>query len=103
MNSNYDYAPASNGKFGLSFGNISADVQEKQGTSRYLNAVSSLFFGDNVIRFYQKQYIKAENSIDIAKGLVLNVSASYEKRHLLLSSSSSAHSFPHISLSALNS
>ena len=83
MNSNYDYAPASNGKFSLSFGDISADVQEKQGTSRYLNAVSSLFFGDNVIRFYQKQYIKAENSIDIANGLVLNGGASYEKRHLL--------------------
>ena len=83
MNSSYDYAPASNGRFGLSFGNISADVQEQQGTSRFLNAVSSLFFGDNVIRFYQKQYIKAENNIDVANGLVLNISASYEQRHLL--------------------
>ena len=51
MNSSYDYAPASNGRFGLSFGNISADVQDKQGTTRFLNAVASLFFGDNVIRF----------------------------------------------------
>ena len=83
MNSSYDYATASNGRFSLSFGETSDDVQETQGTSRFLNAFSSLFFGDNVIRFYQKQYIKAENSIDIANGLVLNSGASYEKRHLL--------------------
>jgi len=83
MNSGFEYAPMSNGRFSLSFGNTSADIQGNKGTSRFLNSLSSLFFGQNAIMFYQQQYIRAENSIYIANGLNLNIGASYEKRHLL--------------------
>lgn len=83
VNSSYNYAPLANGKLNFSFGNTSSDIQGRQGTSRFLNSLSSLFVGENVIRFYQKQYIKVENDIDIANGLILNVGTSYEKRQLL--------------------
>ncbi len=83
MNSGYEYTPGSNGKFSFSFGNTSTDIQGNNGTSRFLNSLSSLFFGQNAIMFYQQQYIRAENSIYIANGLKLNTGASYEKRHLL--------------------
>ena len=76
----------------FSFGNTSSDIQNTQGTSRTLNAISSLFFGDNAIRFYQKQYIKVENDIDIANGLVLNIGASNEKRQIL-SNATNLHFF----------
>lgn len=82
FNSGYDYAPMANGKFNLSFGNSSADIQGNKGTSRFFNSLSSLFFGQNVIRLYQKQFIKAENSIYVANGFNVNIGASYEKRHL---------------------
>ena len=83
MNSTYNYAPLSNGKFDISLGNISDDVQGEKGSSRFLNSVSSLFFGDNVIRFYQKKFFKIENSIFIINGLSLRAGASYESRQSL--------------------
>ena len=82
LNSNYNYAPMSNGNLSLNFGQTTSDIQGEMGTSRFLNSLSSLFFGDNVIRFYQNQFLKLENKIDLVHGLVLNAAFLYENRKL---------------------
>jgi hypothetical protein len=83
VTSAYKYAPLSNGQLNLHIGNSSEDIQGTKGTSRFLNSISSLFAGDNVIRFYQNKYLKLENSVDIANGLRLTAGAGYENRQLL--------------------
>lgn len=90
LNTIYNYAPLSNGKLNITFGNISEDVQGEKGTSRFLNSISLLFLGDNVIRFYQKQFFKIENSLYIINGLSLRTGAGYENR-LALENNSSLH------------
>jgi len=83
LNSSYKYAPLANGRILLSAGNSSEDIQGEKGTSRFFNSVSSLFFGDNVIRFYQKEFVNIENQIDIMNGLQLTAGAGFEFRKLL--------------------
>jgi len=80
---NYTYAPLNNGRLNIAVGNTSEDIQGKKGTSRMLNSDWSLFYGENVIRFYQKKYFSLENSVDIANGLELTLGAAYENRELL--------------------
>jgi len=79
----YRYAPLAGGQLQMWAGNSSQDIQGDKGTSRFLNSLSSLFAGDNVIRFYQNKYFKIENQIDIANGLQLTAGAAYENRQLL--------------------
>jgi len=79
----YNYAPLKIGQLKIGIGNSSEDIQGSKGTSRFLNSISSLFAGDNVIRFYQNKYLKLENSIDIANGLRLTTGVAYENRQLL--------------------
>jgi len=79
----YRYAPLGNGQLWVNGGNTSEDIQTNRGTSRFFNSLSSLFFGDNAIRFYQKKYFMAENQVDITNGLRLWTGASYEDRQLL--------------------
>lgn len=83
INSQYNYAPMSLGKLSLTIGNTSEDIQADKGTSRLFNSISSLFFGDNVVRFYQKKYLSLDNGIDISNGLRLNIGVAYENRQLL--------------------
>jgi hypothetical protein len=79
----YRYAPLAGGQLQMWAGNSSQDIQGENGTSRFLNSLSSLFAGDNVIRFYQNKYLKLENQIDVANGFRLTVGAAYEDRQLL--------------------
>ena len=88
VNSMYNYAPLADGRIRLAIGNTSEDVQKENGTSRFINSISSLFFGDNVIRFYLKKYITLENQIDIANGFRFTTGAGFEYRHLLINNTS---------------
>jgi hypothetical protein len=83
VNGVYKYAPLANGLLQAWAGNSSEDIQGGNGTSHFLNSFSSLFAGDNVIRFYQNKYFKLENQLDIANGLRLTTGAGYENRQLL--------------------
>ena len=83
LNSIYNYAPMANGRILMSAGNSSEDIQGDKGTSRLLNSESSLLFGNNVIRFYQKKYFNIENQIDIINGFRLTAGAGFEFRKLL--------------------
>jgi len=83
LNSFYKYAPLANGRILFSAGNSSEDIQGEKGTSRFFNSLSSLFLGDNVIRFYQKKFVSLENQIDIMNGFKLTAGAGFEFRKLL--------------------
>ena len=83
VNGRYNYAPLSTGLLKFDFGNTSEDIQGSEGTSRFLNSLSSLFLGDNVIRFYQKEYVNMENRIDLANGLRFTMGAGYEHQQIL--------------------
>lgn len=83
VNTVYRYAPLLNGQLKMNIGNSSADIQGDKGTSRLFNSISSLFVGDNVIRFYQKKYFTLENDVDVLNGLRLTAGAGYENRELV--------------------
>ncbi|MDD2797494.1 MAG: DUF5686 and carboxypeptidase regulatory-like domain-containing protein [Bacteroidales bacterium] len=82
------YAPFSNGQLRLSVGNTTSDIQDETSTLRFTNSLSSLFFGDNAIRFYKNQFFHLDNEVDLANGLRLTTAISYEKRSLLTNSTS---------------
>ena len=82
LNTNFNYAPLSNGNLNLNFGQTTSDIQGEMGNSRFFNSISSLLFGDNVIRFYQKQFFNIENKIDIINGMSFNTTLFYENRKL---------------------
>jgi len=82
LGSEYRYAPLTNGILRINGGNTTEDVQHEKGTNRLFNSSSSLFFGVNVLRLYQKEYFSLENEIDLANGLRLTAGAAFEYRRL---------------------
>ncbi len=79
----FTYAPFKNGKLTLSGGNTTADYNNHTGTLRIINSLSSLFFAENPIKFYQKRFFDASHKIDIANGLILTTGFTNEKRNAL--------------------
>lgn len=82
IDGNFQYAPFRNGHLTVSGGNISTDFSN-EGDLRLINSLSSLFFGENPIKFYRKKYIEARNRIDPVNGLFLTLGFSYEDRNAL--------------------
>lgn len=79
----YTYAPLRQGMLVAEFGESSADYKGNAGTLRFENALTSLVYGDNFMKFYGKRYVRLQNRIDVANGLVLTVGGHYEKRKVL--------------------
>lgn len=86
VNAKFNYLPKYNGEFTTMGGSSSADIQNANGSSRFLNSLSSSLIGDNVIRFYKSNYFKLENQIDIANGLRLGIGGGYDSRTPLANS-----------------
>lgn len=82
IDGDFQYAPIRNGHLTVSGGNTSTDFS-REGELRLLNSLSSLFFGSNPIKFYQKRFIDIINRIDIANGLILTTAFSVEDRNAL--------------------
>ncbi|MDH6535005.1 carboxypeptidase-like regulatory domain-containing protein [Parabacteroides sp. 52] len=82
INGDFTYAPLRNGNLTLSGGNTTADFSN-EGDLRFINSLSSLFFGKNPIKFYQKKFIKVINKVDLANGLNLTLGFSHEDRNTL--------------------
>ncbi|MDO5664634.1 MAG: DUF5686 and carboxypeptidase regulatory-like domain-containing protein [Bacteroidia bacterium] len=78
-----NYAPMRLGRFYLSAGHLSRDVNSENGESRLMNTLVAIDFGQNFIRFYDSRYVKAENYIDIVNGLHLYTGAEIDKRSAL--------------------
>ena len=75
------YAPLRNGHFSASAGNTIADYAGQFGPDRLLNALGSILFAENTAKFYQKKFATVSNEIDLANGLKLTTSFSYENRN----------------------
>lgn len=69
VNTSLSYAPMRLGRFSLSAGHISRDINGEHGESRLMNSITAGFFGQNFIRFYDSRFIKLYNGIDVANGL----------------------------------
>jgi len=78
----FRYAPIRNGRFLLSGGDTSTDFNP-EGELRLINSISSLFFGTNPIKFYQKRYVSILNNMDLTNGLILSLGGAWENRNAL--------------------
>ncbi len=83
VDGNYRYAPMRGGNLALSGGQTTADYNSESGTLLLINSIASLFFGENPVKFYRKEFIALSNTIEPANGLPLTVGFTYEKRHAL--------------------
>ncbi len=83
VSTSLNYAPMSLGRFHLSAGHISRDVNSENGESRLMNTLAAIDLGQNFIRFYDSRYVKADHYIDIANGLHLYSGAEIDKRSAL--------------------
>lgn len=79
----YRYAPLRNGNLSVSGGHTTTDYMDSDGTLLFINSISSLVFGKNPIKFYEKKFISLSNKADLANGLPLTVGFVYEKRNAL--------------------
>lgn len=79
----FNHAPMSLGRFDLSAGYISRDVNSINGESRLMNTLTAINLGQNFIRFYDSRYVKAKYSIYIANGLQLYSGIEFDKRSIL--------------------
>ena len=75
----YTYAPLKLGQLNLSAASVSEDFNP-DGISRLDNTFSSAFFRKSDNSLYQKDFISARNSIDLANGLQLTTGIEIAKR-----------------------
>ncbi len=80
---NYAYHPFKRAKFGMEGGRRSQDFDSQYGINPFINAVSSLFFQNNFMKLYEKDYLRIHHQFDIVNGLVLSTAAEYAKRRPL--------------------
>lgn len=83
LNGDYNYAPMRQGKLSLSSGQTTADYNSESGTLLLINSIASLFFGENPVKFYRKEFVSFTNTIDLTNGLPLTTGFTYEKRKAL--------------------
>lgn len=76
----FQYAPMRNGLLLLSGGSTTADYDGNGSMLRIINSFSSLFFAENPLKFYKKNFVEARHSIDLANGLILKTGLSYAYR-----------------------
>ena len=74
------YAPKSIGNLSVAVGDRAEDFNKDSGALRTENSVASLLRGNPFIHFYRNRYFRIGNTIDIANGLRLSVSADYSRR-----------------------
>ena len=78
-----NYAPRRLGKLSLSGGALSADFNGESGASRLINAMSSLLFARNDVKFYDKRFLSLDNEIELANSLLLSTGFTWQRRNEL--------------------
>jgi Outer membrane protein/protective antigen OMA87 len=76
---NLSYAPMRLGKLNISLGSVSEDFNP-DGIHRFNNYSNSLIKGKNYNYFYQKDFIKITNNIDISNGFTLMTGFEVDRR-----------------------
>jgi len=77
------YAPSRLGKVSLHTGSRTEDYNYLNGTKPIGNALYSLFLGVNNSHFFENNFLKINNEIDIADGLNLMLGLTFAKRNPL--------------------
>jgi hypothetical protein len=80
---NYAYHPFKRATINMEAGRRSQDFDGNHGIHPVINAISSLFFQNNFMKLYEKDYLKIHHQFDIVNGLVLRTAAEYAKRRPL--------------------
>jgi hypothetical protein len=80
---NYAYHPFKRAIFGIQGGHRSQDFDSQQGIHPLINVVSSLFFQNNFMKLYEKDFLRIHHQFDIVNGLVLSTTAEYAQRRPL--------------------
>lgn len=79
----FKYAPARGGLLSVSGGSTTQDFAGNAASLRIINSVSSLFFAENPVKFYERKFVEAKHQIDILNGFNLTAGFVYEKRRAL--------------------
>lgn len=87
----YDYSPMRRGNIRFHVGSESADYNAESGINSTINSLASLFFRRNYLKLYQQNQAYISNTIDLANGLNLAVTAGYRTAQPL--SNHSGYSF----------
>ena len=80
---NYAYHPFKRATLGLEGGRRSQDFDSRHGINPFINGVSSLFFQNNFMKLYEKDYLRLHHRFDIVNGLVLSNAIEYAQRRPL--------------------
>lgn len=79
----FKYAPVRGGLLSVSGGSTTSDFAGNDGSLRIINSISSLFFAENPVKFYEKKFVEVKHQIDIINGFNLTTGFVYEKRRAL--------------------
>lgn len=83
VNSNVSYSPMRLGRFSISGGHVSRDVNKNLGVSRLLNSGTSLLLAQSHIHFYDSKFLHINNGVDVANGLRLTTDVEIDNRSSL--------------------
>jgi hypothetical protein len=83
VNSYYRFGGEKQNQLYLRTGVISADFNNTGGINKFLNSVSSLFFRENYLKVYESRYFKTGYMTEIFNGLKIDISTTFENRHVL--------------------
>ncbi|MFZ0280257.1 MAG: DUF5686 and carboxypeptidase regulatory-like domain-containing protein [Bacteroidales bacterium] len=85
LRANVDYSSQGMkpGRFFISSGITSTDLNTAGGINKFLNTVSSLVFKENYLKLYESRYLRIGYGKEVRNGLNLEFSAGFENRILL--------------------
>ncbi len=88
------YQPVRRAKIKLSGGRITSDFNAVKGVLPLFNSITTLFFTQNYMKIYEKDFLKINHIIDITNGLILNIGAEYADRNQLYNNTDFAFTNP---------
>lgn len=83
----YDYQPFRRAYIEVGGGRTTADFQGDLAIPPFFNSITTLFFKQNFLKLYEKDFLTINHRIDIANGLVFFAGAEYAHRTKLINNS----------------
>lgn len=80
VGSRYRYNGLKRAWLGFEAGSKAVDFNEKSGINPMLNVITSLYYKDNHMKLYDKNYVKIWHKTDLANGLSLHAQLEYANR-----------------------
>lgn len=78
-----DYAPRNLGHFWISGGLTTSDFNTESGESRLINSYSSLLFGRNDVKLFDKKSLSIGNQVEIINSMLFTSVLDWERRSML--------------------